>query len=141
MATLLTDQPLAGRTEFWRRTGDLGLLGRAHFLPAGLNARADDVYRMVQHGSLHAVSIGFRALEIEPGPPLTFTRWELLEVSVVPIGACAQCRITGKSYSPTDEVTDAEACEALALVAAVVPRAIKTALDQIRLEETGELWG
>lgn len=122
-------------------SGDLGLLGRAHFLPVGLNARADEVYRMVQHGSLHAVSIGFRALEIAPGPPVTFTRWELLEVSVVPIGACAQCRITGKSYAPGPGELPFSLDEIAGALHRAVPMAVKSAMDQVRLETTGELWG
>ena len=124
-------------------SGDAALMGRAHFLPVGLNARADEVYAMIQHGSLDAVSIGFRPLAIDPGPPVTHTAWELLEVSVVPIGACAQCRITGKAHRADEidlEQIPADAVPfARAEVEAVVRRAVQDALVWARVAETGEL--
>jgi hypothetical protein len=58
----------------------------------------------VQVGLLAAVSIGFRPLET--GPPespgqkgVTFTKAELLEISLVPVPACSTCLITRKEYA------------------------------------------
>ena len=124
-------------------SGDAALMGRAHFFPVGLNARADEFYAMIQHGSLDAVSIGFRPLAIDPGPPVTRTAWELLEVSVVPIGACAQCRITGKAHRADEidlEEIPADAVPfARAEVEAVVRRQCRTRSCGRGVAETGEL--
>jgi hypothetical protein len=58
--------------------------------------RADEVWRMIQAGLLDSFSIGFRSMKSEPlsGGGLRFTRWELLEISVVVVPANADAKIS-----------------------------------------------
>ena len=74
------------------------LVVRITFEPADLNERADKIYRKIQFGSLHAVSVGFRATakghkgdeERGENPNVYYYNGqELLEVSVVNIPANA----------------------------------------------------
>ena len=74
------------------------LVVRITFEPADLNERADKIYRKIQFGSLHAVSVGFRATakghkgdeERGENPDVYYYNGqELLEVSVVNIPANA----------------------------------------------------
>ena len=74
------------------------LVVRITFEPADLNERADKIYRKIQFGSLHAVSVGFRATakghkgDEERGEDPNvyyYNGQELLEVSVVNIPANA----------------------------------------------------
>lgn len=51
---------------------------------------ADTVYKLCKGGYLNAVSIGFIPIDIVPGknekePSRTFTKWEMLEYSIVPV--------------------------------------------------------
>lgn len=70
------------------------LIVRIEFEPASLNERADKIFRKIQFGSLHAVSVGFRATakghkgdEARGEDPAVYYYGgqELLEVSVVNI--------------------------------------------------------
>ena len=74
------------------------LIVRITFEPASLNIKADKIFRKLQFGSLHAVSVGFRAtkkghmgLEEHGEDPNVYYYggMELLEVSVVNIPANA----------------------------------------------------
>ena len=74
------------------------LVVRITFEPADLNERADKIFRKIQFGSLHAVSVGFRATakghkgdeERGENPNVYYYNGqELLEVSVVNIPANA----------------------------------------------------
>ena len=74
------------------------LIVRITFEPADLNERADKIFRKLQFGSLHAVSVGFRATakghmgDEERGEDPNvyyYAGQELLEVSVVNIPANA----------------------------------------------------
>jgi hypothetical protein len=58
--------------------------------------RADEVWRMVEAGLINGFSIGFRALKSEPldNGGLRFTKWELLEISVVVVPANADAKIS-----------------------------------------------
>ena len=85
-----------GKGEAWVEDGKL--LVRITFEPADLNERADKIYRKIQFGSLHAVSVGFRATakghkgdeERGENPNVYYYNGqELLEVSVVNIPANA----------------------------------------------------
>lgn len=70
------------------------LIVRIVFEPASLNERADKIFRKIQFGSLHAVSVGFRATKKghmgdeergEDPDVYYYDGMELLEVSVVNI--------------------------------------------------------
>lgn len=73
---------------------DEKLIVRITFEPADLNPRADKIFRKLQFGSLHAVSVGFRATKKghmgdeergEDPQVYYYAGQELLEVSVVNI--------------------------------------------------------
>ena len=73
---------------------DEKLIVRITFEPADLNPRADKIFRKLQFGSLHAVSVGFRATKKghmgdeergEDPKVYYYAGQELLEVSVVNI--------------------------------------------------------
>ena len=81
-----------GKGEAW--VEDDKLIVRITFEPADLNPRADKIFRKLQFGSLHAVSVGFRATKKghmgdeergEDPKVYYYAGQELLEVSVVNI--------------------------------------------------------
>jgi HK97 family phage prohead protease len=81
-----------GKGEAWIE--DEKLIVRITFEPADLNPRADKIFRKLQFGSLHAVSVGFRATKKghmgdeehgEDPKVYYYAGQELLEVSVVNI--------------------------------------------------------
>jgi HK97 family phage prohead protease len=85
-----------GKGEAWIE--DEKLIVRITFEPADLNPRADKIFRKLEFGSLHAVSVGFRATKKghmgdeergEDPKVYYYNGQELLEVSVVNIPANA----------------------------------------------------
>ena len=81
-----------GKGEAW--VEDDKLIVRITFEPVDLNPRADKIFRKLQFGSLHAVSVGFRATKKghmgdeergEDPKVYYYAGQELLEVSVVNI--------------------------------------------------------
>ncbi len=84
------------------------LVGRATFLPAGVSAVADQAFAEAQHGTLLGVSIGFLPLEWD-GPTLpgqtgrTFTKVDLVEVSLTAVPSCPTCVVTAKCTGTHDE--------------------------------------
>ena len=81
-----------GKGEAWIE--DDKLIVRITFEPADLNPKSDKIFRKLQFGSLHAVSVGFRATKKghmgdeergEDPKVFYFNGQELLEVSVVNI--------------------------------------------------------
>ena len=81
-----------GKGEAWIE--DDKLIVRITFEPADLNPRSDKIFRKLQFGSLHAVSVGFRATKKghmgdeergEDPKVYYYAGQELLEVSVVNI--------------------------------------------------------
>lgn len=71
--------------------------------PGNLKSRVDEAWESIKHGLIRGVSIGFRALDdgietLKTGG-LRFTRTEVLELSLVPVPANADCTINAlKSY-------------------------------------------
>lgn len=58
------------------------------FPPLGQSARADEVHALWRGGFLNAVSLGAVPLAAEPrsgGRGVKYTRWELVEYSIVPV--------------------------------------------------------
>ena len=95
-----------GRTDsliFRPVDGVNALIGRATVLPAGVSAEADQAYAELLHGALGGVSIGFSVKEADAVPILpgqsgrTFTKTELLEISIVSLPSCASCVVLLKS--------------------------------------------
>ena len=79
------------------------LVGRATVLPAGVSEEVDRAYAELLHGALGGVSIGFTIKEADAVPILpaqtgrTFTKTELLEISLVTLPSCASCVVMAKS--------------------------------------------
>lgn len=92
-------EPPIGTAEVWT-SNQKQLMAKATFLPEGVSAFADEIWRIVDAGALRAVSVGFLPTEApnlirgEPDKdghaPVTgfeFIAQELLELSVVPVPA------------------------------------------------------
>ena len=95
-----TDTVIGRMDRIWT-DGDR-LMGQARFMEASLNPLAETVYQMVRQGFLSAVSVGFIPLDGKPAKgrghgAFDFTRQELLEVSVVPVGAHPAALVMGRS--------------------------------------------
>jgi hypothetical protein len=93
------------------------LVATISFPDQGISERADEILRLLKAGILGAVSIGFLPLEWEPikGGGLRFTRWELLELSVVSVPANPSALVTERSISLADEATAARLARARAM--------------------------
>jgi len=63
--------------------------------PGALQDLCNDAWEMVKFGLRAAVSIGFRPLDMEPmvSGGLRYSKWELLEISLVSVPACAGATI------------------------------------------------
>jgi HK97 family phage prohead protease len=70
------------------------------FAPQGISETADETYALVKAGVLNGVSIGFRPIESEPlsRGGVKFTKWELLEISIVAVPANPSALIVQRSY-------------------------------------------
>jgi HK97 family phage prohead protease len=95
-----TDTVIGRMDRIWT-DGDR-LMGQARFMEASLNPLAETVYQMVRQGFLSAVSVGFIPLDGKPAKgrghgAFDFTRQELLEVSVVPVGAHPAALVMGRA--------------------------------------------
>ncbi|TCJ39207.1 HK97 family phage prohead protease [Parafrankia sp. BMG5.11] len=81
------------------RSSDNGVRFRARLAkisqPGALKELVDDAWQMVVTGLRSAVSIGFKPLTDEPlpGGGRRFTKWEMLELSLVSVPACAGATI------------------------------------------------
>ena len=95
-----TDTVIGRMDRIWT-DGDR-LTGQVRFMEASLNPLAETVYQMVRQGFLSAVSVGFIPLDGKPAKgrghgAFDFTRQELLEVSVVPVGAHPAALVMGRA--------------------------------------------
>ena len=81
------------------------------FAPEGVSAKADEYCGLAKAGILNAVSIGFQPIEYEPmkGGGLRYTKWELMEISLVAVPCNPEAlvvqrshRATGRAISPAD---------------------------------------
>jgi len=91
------------------------LLGTLHLAPEGISDRVTEVIRLVEHGLLKSVSVGFRALRTEPRRDsagaiigTSFLEQDLIECSLTPCpcnpGALAVARQLGVSRSTMELV-------------------------------------
>jgi HK97 family phage prohead protease len=87
--------PIAKCTEITRTPH--GLEAIAEFPAKGVYAFADTVFDLVKGGFLSATSVGFKPIESTPskerGKGIDYQQVELLEFSIVPIGANQECLI------------------------------------------------
>jgi HK97 family phage prohead protease len=70
------------------------------FAPANISKKADEICALAKAGVLNAVSIGFSPIEYEPLPATNgrkYTKWELLEISVVAVPANASALVVERS--------------------------------------------
>jgi HK97 family phage prohead protease/HK97 family phage major capsid protein len=81
------------------------LRGHLELAPKGISARVDEIRKLVEHGFLKAVSVGFRPLESAPRHAegkmagLTYTKAELIETSLVSIPANPNALAVAKSLN------------------------------------------
>ena len=80
------------------------LRGSAQWAPEGVSAVADETRELARAGVLNAISIGFDILESEPlkstgGRGIRIKRSELLELSIVAVGADPLATITQRAYA------------------------------------------
>lgn len=90
--------PIGKITKIWKKDGDL----MARFkLATNLYDFADTVYKMIQDGIINAVSIG--GLVKQWGDDgMTIDKLEMVELSVVPVGAHRDALVTSKSFEGKD---------------------------------------
>jgi HK97 family phage prohead protease len=106
-------------------SGETCLRGHLRLLPPGTSKVADEAAALVEAGAIDAVSIGFVARQIDPGPPVTFVAWDLIEASLVGTPACPSCRIVQRAAR--DEI-DATPTEVREMVTRVLPEVVKAAV-------------
>jgi HK97 family phage prohead protease len=103
-------EPPIGTTEVWVNNKKQ-LMAKATFLPEGVSAFADEIWRIVDAGALRAMSVGFLPTEApnliwknddeETGivTGFEFIAQELLENSVVPVPANPQAIAAARSLA------------------------------------------
>jgi HK97 family phage prohead protease len=99
--------PIGTVREFATNNERTQTVARVEFMPAGIDAEADKLCRMVQLKLIRAVSVGFRALEIEDRlddrgrwDGYRFLRSELIELSLCTIPANQDAIQLAKSIDP-----------------------------------------
>lgn len=70
------------------------------FAPEGASEKADEYCALAKAGVLNTVSIGFMPIEASPikGGGVLFSKWELLEISLVAVPANPNALIIGRSF-------------------------------------------
>lgn len=117
------------------------LIADAEFMPEGMDAFADSVWRMVDGGFLNASSVGFMPLAdvlpiFGPDKDLTgfeFVAQELLELSVVPVPANPQALALARSFDLSrDDLRRLFARDEMKILAEAAHR--RRSLDLVRLD-------
>ena len=98
------EQPVGACTAVAVEDG--ALAARIQFAPEGTSATADEICSLVKSGIVKGVSIGFDPLEAEPLDPALGSRGglrilssELLEISLVSVGADTGAAVVARSFS------------------------------------------
>ena len=134
---LLQHDPLQPVGNAWPKIANGRLEAKIRFAAEGLSAKADEICALYKAGVMKAVSIGFQPIESEPlaGGGRKFTKWELLEISLVSVGANAEAltierslRGRGKSAGATGD-NGIDHLQAVAEALAGAKRAAKTAIE------------
>jgi phage head maturation protease len=81
------NQPIGSWPSIQVNSGRLEALGE--FAPEGVSELADEYCRLAKAGIMRAVSVGFMPISYEPlrGGGLRFTKWDLVELSLVSVPA------------------------------------------------------
>ena len=126
--------PVGTVTDVGVRDGKL--VARARLVREGVSALADQLWGLIREGALRAVSVGFNVSswdDIETirnagGDPTGFRykRPELLEISLVPVGANASALIARGLAPPTPEDPPMESTPEPAAAPVVPPRVAPT---------------
>ena len=97
----------------WRdlRVENKSLRGHLELAPAGTSDRIDEIRKLVEHGILRAVSVGFRPIETKPRAEskaggLFFTGAELVETSLVSVPANPNALAVAKSLQISPATLD-----------------------------------
>jgi HK97 family phage prohead protease len=79
--------------------GDEAVDALIDFAPAGISAKADEYCGLAKAGILNAASIGFQPVEYEPikGGGYRYTKWELMEISLVAVPCNPEALVVGRS--------------------------------------------
>jgi HK97 family phage prohead protease len=101
-------QPAIARGRNAQARSD-GLYADLHFPPAGTYAQADLVFDLVTLGILTDISVGFLShqQEVTPDGRLRHVECELLEASVVNIGANPRAQVLARALGFTGDLGDA----------------------------------
>jgi len=93
------DQPIGRCRNIRVENGAVQAL--VEFPALGISELADQYCRLYKAGVMNAVSVGFIPLEWQPlrGGGRRFTRWELLELSLVSVPANANALVMERAYS------------------------------------------
>ncbi len=106
------------------------------FADPGISAKADEVCGLAKNGIVRGVSIGFQSIASEPLPDggLRFTKWDLLEISMVSVPANAEALIIERSFRGREKSTGAtgdngvDHLQAIVAALAGAKRAAKTGI-------------
>jgi HK97 family phage prohead protease len=93
-----------GNAEAVVRNGRLEAL--ITFAPAGASEKADEYCALAKAGVLNTISIGFTPIEASPikGGGVLFSKWELLEMSVISVPANPNALVIGRSFNKAGRV-------------------------------------
>ncbi len=121
------------------RIANKQLLITAKFAEQGTSDFNDAVYSLVKQGILKGVSVGFQALEHKPNDHggRTFSKQELLELSLTPIPANANARVLVKEFSEEvqDKLLDNETIKKEKLVNEIVDIVTKRLTEEVLEKE------
>jgi HK97 family phage prohead protease len=89
--------------------GDDAVDALIDFAPEGVSAKADEYCGLAKAGILNAGSIGFQPVESEPikGGGLRYTKWELMEISIVAVPCNPEALVVGRSLENATPKADA----------------------------------
>ena len=89
--------------------GDDAVDALIDFAPEGVSAKADEYCGLAKAGILNAGSIGFQPVESEPikGGGLRYTKWELMEISIVAVPCNPEALVVGRSLVNATPKADA----------------------------------
>jgi HK97 family phage prohead protease len=93
------NQPVARCSNI--KVQDGAVMALIDFPPAGVSARSDEYLALAKSGVVSAVSVGFLPQERKPitGGGYCFTKWEMLELSLVSVPANPSALVTERSFT------------------------------------------
>jgi phage head maturation protease len=95
------EQPIGRWPMIEVKNGRLEALGE--FAPEGVSELADEYCALTKSGVIKAVSVGFIPISYEPlRAGRRYTKWELLELSLVSVPANPNALVIERSYGSSD---------------------------------------